>query len=431
MDRIQSSFATLTSKDFTGKRCFTCHHNTQTLMTFSDAKRQSLVSAEEFSTFKATNIDHLKSDISKDRITNSICSDKILQKILEANLDPDSTTPDQVKNLLAKSNDPELSALTLKQIEMLGEVGAIHGDISTVGSAFNALAIAEEKPSELSSEMIRYLLFKQSKDGGWTPEETRRVPSEGSRFHSTALIVSALDKLGSLDSVPENKKAYQSGVKWLLNPSIPIQDLQDTAGVMMGLAEIQHSKHLDEASRKNIKARLKTLSESLTKDQQKNGGWIQKKGMEPDAYATGLALVALQKAGMDPNDPVYQQGALYLRTTQLKNGEWFVWSRVEAQFETLYLINDPPSDGLDAETLKTARKFQAALHKAQNEETLAQGKTPEPGLKLRDLDKLRGNPHAPNRDPALVAHHRVHSQMISFMASNYATQALIPLCGNP
>ena len=61
--------------------------------------------------------------------------------------------------------------------------------------------------------------------------------------------------------------------------------------------------------------------------QRADGGWAQSPTMAPDAYATGQALYALHAARMSPMTAAYQNGADYLRRTQLDDGTWFVRSR--------------------------------------------------------------------------------------------------------
>jgi prenyltransferase beta subunit len=63
--------------------------------------------------------------------------------------------------------------------------------------------------------------------------------------------------------------------------------------------------------------------------QRPNGGWAQLPRMEPDAYATGEALVALHEAGDVPvTDPAWRKGLQYLMSTQNPDGSWRVHTRM-------------------------------------------------------------------------------------------------------
>jgi hypothetical protein len=59
--------------------------------------------------------------------------------------------------------------------------------------------------------------------------------------------------------------------------------------------------------------------------------------LEPDAYATGLSLVALNEAGMRVDDRVYRGGVDFLLATQYPDGAWLVRTRsfpVQPYFES-------------------------------------------------------------------------------------------------
>jgi len=70
-----------------------------------------------------------------------------------------------------------------------------------------------------------------------------------------------------------------------------------------------------------------TAAADLTSQQRPDGGWSQLATVETDAYATGLALYALNQAGIIAGNPVYQKGIAYLLRTQLADGTWQVRTR--------------------------------------------------------------------------------------------------------
>ncbi|MCX6881417.1 MAG: N-acyl-D-aspartate/D-glutamate deacylase, partial [Verrucomicrobia bacterium] len=76
------------------------------------------------------------------------------------------------------------------------------------------------------------------------------------------------------------------------------------------------------------KSELKKFAVSLKAAQRQDGGWAQIATLESDAYATGLALHALYRAGaLAVSEPAYQAGVKFLLKTQLEDGSWFVPTR--------------------------------------------------------------------------------------------------------
>jgi hypothetical protein len=58
---------------------------------------------------------------------------------------------------------------------------------------------------------------------------------------------------------------------------------------------------------------------------------------EPDAYATGLSLFALNEAGLPVSDGGYRKGVDFLLRTQYPDGSWLVRTRsfpVQPYFES-------------------------------------------------------------------------------------------------
>ena len=82
---------------------------------------------------------------------------------------------------------------------------------------------------------------------------------------------------------------------------------------------------------------IKAAVHDLVGRQSADGGWSQLATWEPDAYATGLALYALQEAGVAVTDGVYRKGVAFLMSTQYPDGSWFVRTRafpVQPYFES-------------------------------------------------------------------------------------------------
>src|SRR5688500_17062970 len=66
----------------------------------------------------------------------------------------------------------------------------------------------------------------------------------------------------------------------------------------------------------------------LLSEQDADGGWGQRSGMKPDAYATGSVLVALHEAGgLSCQHLAWLRGVDDLLRTQKSDGSWQVVSR--------------------------------------------------------------------------------------------------------
>jgi hypothetical protein len=68
--------------------------------------------------------------------------------------------------------------------------------------------------------------------------------------------------------------------------------------------------------------------QELLSEQDAEGGWVQERGMTPDAYATGLVLVALHEVG----GLFYQHSALIRRLAQIDARDDSCLGLREAQF---------------------------------------------------------------------------------------------------
>jgi hypothetical protein len=74
--------------------------------------------------------------------------------------------------------------------------------------------------------------------------------------------------------------------------------------------------------------RVGAAARALLAEQRSDGGWGQLPTLASDADGTGLAMVALNEAGiLRAADTAYQRGVRYLLHTQLEDGSWYVASR--------------------------------------------------------------------------------------------------------
>jgi hypothetical protein len=186
----------------------------------------------------------------------------------------------------------------------------------TVHAGYWLWGLAAEKlePDDVTATTARLLAARQSADGRWTFEDTARAPMQASDFTTTALAAFVLRHYGAKDDA-EMAVRIARARDWLLDHQPRTTD--DKAFRLFGL-------HWTVAQMD----RRKQAVEELLAEQGPDGGWAQQANMPTDAYATGLAMVALRQAGDLPaSGPSYQRGVAYLLRTQQKDGTWFVKTR--------------------------------------------------------------------------------------------------------
>jgi len=177
------------------------------------------------------------------------------------------------------------------------------------------LSAEQHKPDLVTDTLARFIYLRQSPDGHWpsmTP--TPRPPLTASALTQTAVSARALQ----LYAPASDRAAYEAAVRraagWLARATA--QDAAERAYRLMGLAWTS-------ADKAAIRAAMKDVATA----QRVDGGWSDLPSLPSGAFATAQALVALQEAGMQATDRVYQRGVRYLLDTQLEDGSWFAKSR--------------------------------------------------------------------------------------------------------
>jgi hypothetical protein len=198
------------------------------------------------------------------------------------------------------------------------------GQVDTAGYALWALDLLGHKPDEVTAAVTEYLLQYQSEaDHWWT--NARRPPSEASPFTPNYLALRALRTYGTVEQ-RERIAARTRQVRGWLGRALP----RDTEDRVFRLWALKLADAPDKV--------LQSAAHDLAASQRPDGGFAQLDSMEPDAYATGTALVALHLAGGLATDaPVYQRGLAFLLKTQRADGTWLVRSRsrpFQLYFET-------------------------------------------------------------------------------------------------
>jgi hypothetical protein len=198
------------------------------------------------------------------------------------------------------------------------------GQADTAGYALWTLEMGGWKPNDTTAAVTEYLLLYK-KDQAYWPATSNRPPSEASPFTTTYVALRGLRTFGTAEQKERTEDRVKAAREWLVKT--PAKDTEDRVFRLWGLKLA--GADADE---------VKKARQALLKLQRDDGGWAQTSTMEPDAYATGSALVVLHEAGgLAADDPAYRRGMSYLLKTQNKDGTWYVKSRskpFQTYFET-------------------------------------------------------------------------------------------------
>jgi ankyrin repeat protein len=228
----------------------------------------------------------------------------------------------------------EMAQTNLRQIEtshkIVGEL-AMQGDqpggnIIAIGYVMMALA-AESHPSDaITAELTHAAAALEMPDGSWTPNGVSRPPMEDTLVTATALGARSLTLYPIAGRKDQLQQKIRRAQHWLL--AVDARSAEDRAMKLMGLVWTA-------APRSNVDAAVR----QILAQQRTGGGWPQRDGMEPDAYATGISLYALHIAGVPATNAAYLQGVQFLQQTQYQDGSWLVKTRsypTQPYFESGY-----------------------------------------------------------------------------------------------
>ncbi|MBI2188257.1 MAG: ankyrin repeat domain-containing protein [Acidobacteria bacterium] len=207
---------------------------------------------------------------------------------------------------------------------MQGRANIPGGVALTAGYGLMALA-AEAYPADtVTASMTHWLLATQMPDGTWISNGASRPPIEFSTVSHTAIAVRGLTLYPLPGRRPQIDRALERAQRWLLTADAPTAE--DRAMRLMGLVWTKAPESARTAAVQDILRR-----------QAATGGWSQLPQLDPDAYATGLSLVALHAAGVRVTDDAYRKGVRFLLTTQYPDGSWLVRTRsfpIQPYFES-------------------------------------------------------------------------------------------------
>ncbi len=181
-----------------------------------------------------------------------------------------------------------------------------------MGYMLGGLLDSGHVPDETTDAAARLLLKHQQDDGSWT-YTLAREPMQSSDFATTAMAARVLKAYAPTDAAPRAAEALARARAWLSENSPETTD--DLTFRLLGLNWL-------DAPPEDIREAV----EAVRAIQRGDGGWAQvATSKASDAYATGLALVALNQGGGVPvTDPAYQRGLAFLLETQRPDGTWFV-----------------------------------------------------------------------------------------------------------
>jgi squalene cyclase len=188
--------------------------------------------------------------------------------------------------------------------------------VDTVGYALWALDIGQHAPDDKSAAMVEYLLNYQQDLGTWKIT-VDRPPAEASNFTTNYVALRGLHRYGNAKQQEAIATRATAVKQWL--ESANAVDTEDQVFRLRLAHELKlPAETMDRYVRK------------LLSEQDADGGWLQKRGLKPDAYATGSALVALHEAGgLSCQHSAWRSGLEFLLRTQRPDGSWHVESRAK------------------------------------------------------------------------------------------------------
>jgi hypothetical protein len=192
--------------------------------------------------------------------------------------------------------------------------------VDTKGYALWALDIAQRAPDDTTEAMVEYVLNYQQDLGPWQIT-VDRPPAEASNFTTNYVALRGVNRYGNAQQ-REAIAARAIAVKQWLEST----DAVDTEDQVFRLRLARELRLPTD--------QMNGFVQKLLSEQDADGGWAQKPGMQPDAYATGSVLVALHEdGGLSCQHSAWLRGLGYLLRTQEPDGSWHVVSRAQPVME--------------------------------------------------------------------------------------------------
>jgi hypothetical protein len=194
-------------------------------------------------------------------------------------------------------------------------IGFIGGGVQGAGYGLLGLAAADVSANATTDAMAHYIAARQLTDGRFRSADPGRMPLEGSDVTATALGIHGLKRYAPSSLKDETAKIIGRARNWLL--SVQPQGTEEKSFQLQGLAWADADK-----------SEIAKRAAALVAEQRSDGGWAQLPTLSSDAYATGQALVTLNRVGAVPTTSLpYRNGIGFLLKTQFEDGSWLVVSR--------------------------------------------------------------------------------------------------------
>jgi ankyrin repeat protein len=257
------------------------------------------------------------------------------------------------------SPDPALrKALLDAEIAMRPRLSPALLYLSTFGGDFdttNAMMIANvdlnEPPSEFTDLIVHFLAARQGTSGEWSFLGLARPPFEESNISRAAYGIEILKRYSWPARQAEFDDRIRKAEDWLRHakPETTYESAERILGLYTAGTPV---------------ADLQPDADLLVKLQRDDGGWAQTRYLQSDAYATGMVLETLFRAGLlKPAAPAYQRGIAFLLRTQFPDGSWYVRSRVP-KFQPYFQSGFPFDHDQWISSIGTAWAVMALTHAA-------------------------------------------------------------------
>lgn len=261
----------------------------------------------------------------------------------DANLSPDPRLRQALIDAEV-ANRPRFAAV-------LPYLGTFGGDFDTTNAMMVANVDLNEPASEFTDLMVHFLAARQSTSGAWTLLGLARPPIEESNITRTAYAIEILKRYSWPARQAEFDGRIQKAESWLRQAKP--ETTYEHADRILGL----HAAGISTAD-------LQPDATRLLKLQRDDGGWAQTPYLQSDAYATGMVLDTLFRAGLlKANDPAYERGVAFLLRTQFPDGSWYVRSRV-VKFQPYFQSGFPFDHDQWISSIGTAWAVMALSHAA-------------------------------------------------------------------
>jgi ankyrin repeat protein len=191
----------------------------------------------------------------------------------------------------------------------------------TVGYIAMGLHAQKHPLDKITAALSHVVASKQMPEGTWV-ETISRPPMEYSSISRTAMAVRTITLYPIPARTGQQRQVLERARKWMVEQKPA--SAEEQAMRLMALDWTGASSEFEAAAR------------SWIAQQRPDGGWSQLPHLEPDAYATGITLVALERKH---RDPAYRRGIDWLLKNQYADGTWFVKTRsfpVQPQQESGY-----------------------------------------------------------------------------------------------